>query len=415
MRRVAIFGVIALGFGCSGSAPIDSKSRNEPQPPWPPTGADLPRADSWANGTGATAWSIVDGTDLPWPFERGEDVAEGDEGATFIAGAPQRGYDTANRYFSLLKVSSDGTPDQTFGNEGLAISFAAFPSVWTWEVLALPGIEVTCGVVLGEDASFAMARLDAFGSPIGPVQGENATAGELLIHDATSCRALAGGPDFKYVAGAELKAGPHAVWRFNYDGSLDSGFGTDGRAIIPDLDPEGTCCVADLSVGVDGAIYAAVDWGYVFKLRSDGSLETSFGSGGYALAPGRAESVQVDSAGQVYVVGSDAYEPFIARYSSDGVLDHRFGSDGVLRVPRHGFLEDADVTSSGFVAVGVSERGGLLVRLRLNDAGELLAAPEVLDFPLQSATRFHAVEAFRDGSFVMSGFDPLLFRHVPGD
>ena len=148
-------------------------------------------------------------------------------------------------------------------------------------------------------------------------------------------------------------AGEHfAVARFNANGSLDTGFGTDGRVVI---DGGSETCL-DVAVQSDGRIIVVGDYyadpaalpaGFlVVRLNSDGSPDTSFGDGNgrtsvyfgassseYSAAVG----VRVRSDGRIVVAGPTSTTSLdkqfaVAQLLADGQLDMSFGSGGKATV-----------------------------------------------------------------------------------
>src|SRR5262245_44683704 len=138
-------------------------------------------------------------------------------------------------------------------------------------------------------------------------------------------------------------AGP-ALARYNTDGSLDTTFGSGGKVA-----PEYTRCVG-ASTGVaiqsDGKIVnagfhlqtGACDHMALARYNSDGSLDTSFRSGGMVATDfggsfDEATGVAIQTDGKIVAAGF-ASEPgtgrdfALARYNSDGSLDTGFGSGG---------------------------------------------------------------------------------------
>ena len=131
-----------------------------------------------------------------------------------------------------------------------------------------------------------------------------------------------------------------ALMRFNADGTVDSSFGSGGK-LVTDFgrDSEGL----NLTMQPDGKILVA---GYsnsdfaVTRYNPDGSLDSSFGSGGkvvtnfgsLALASDEAHSIILQPDGKIVVSGtsnSGGTNNFaVARYNPDGNLDSSFGSAG---------------------------------------------------------------------------------------
>ena len=188
------------------------------------------------------------------------------------------------------------------------------------------------------------------------------------------CYAIAVQPDGKIVA-AGIVFTPDsnrdfAVARYNTDGSLDSTFGSGGRVTTDFFgNKDGAVAVAFQS---DGKIVVA---GHAFdapgnlillalaRYNSNGSLDTSFGSGG-KVTGGRsmAESmlVQPDNkilvGGHIIGVGLANNEEFeLVRFNPGGTLDESFGSGG-------------EVTSD------FSDRQDNILALALQPDGRILAA-----------------------------------------
>lgn len=130
------------------------------------------------------------------------------------------------------------------------------------------------------------------------------------------------------------------VIRINADGSLDNTFGTNGMKFVDFLgDDDNGLSVAiqpDGKIVMAGYAYPEVGANFaVMRLNTDGSLDTSFDGDGKALtnlgleAYGRSVAIQYD--GKIVVAGL-AYvnEPNfgVVRYLENGALDNTFGDGG---------------------------------------------------------------------------------------
>ena len=128
------------------------------------------------------------------------------------------------------------------------------------------------------------------------------------------------------------------------DGDLDTSFDTDGKLTTPI--GSGDDYVNSVVVQSDGKIVVAGD-SYngsnedfaVLRYNSDGSLDTTFGTGGKVTTPigssyDFANSVVLQSDGKIVVAGSSSngsnYDFAIVRYNTDGSLDTTFDTDGKL-------------------------------------------------------------------------------------
>jgi uncharacterized delta-60 repeat protein len=164
-------------------------------------------------------------------------------------------------------------------------------------------------------------------------------------------------PSFDLKAGMALQtdgkilmvAGTTLV-RFNPDGALDSSFGNGGQATVP-FNQSGFDSAQDVAVQADGKIVvvglttSSVTFNDDFALarfNADGTLDSSFGSGGKVTTDffgsvDQARRVRIQPDGKILVAGSavTVLSPIssvrhfaLARYNSDGSLDTSFGSGG---------------------------------------------------------------------------------------
>jgi uncharacterized delta-60 repeat protein len=148
-------------------------------------------------------------------------------------------------------------------------------------------------------------------------------------------------PDGKIVVGgATWSSGSDSSWvlaRYSKRGRLDPTFGVGGQvttALAP-FDDE----LTDLVLQPDGKVVAV---GYKFegqestfalaRYNSDGSLDTTFGSGGKVeglLGGAGAAARQPD--GKLLAAGTSKYDFALVRYGPSGSLDAGFGTGGAVR------------------------------------------------------------------------------------
>ena len=246
--------------------------------------------------------------------DAGYDVAVLPDGKILVAGYGFNGnYDD----FVLLRYLSDGSPDSGFGTGGRWTIPVGTGSSAGYDMAVQPdGKIVISGYSSnGTNYDFTVLRRHPDGSPD---TGFNGT-GQVAIpmgsgpDEATGVAVM---PNGKIVAvGNSL--GPvnldFAVARFNPDGSLDTTFSDDGKATF---DPNGgTQGAQDVKVLPDGRILLA---GYsttngvsdfaVVGITAAGTLDTSFGNGGYAILPigagnDVAKDISLQADGKIVVAG----------------------------------------------------------------------------------------------------------------
>jgi uncharacterized delta-60 repeat protein len=256
----------------------------------------------------------------------------------------------------LARYASDGSFDTSFGTGGTATTH--FITTASSATLQADGKIVLIG---GAADSFAVARYDASGNldPSFGIGGKLTTSfGSSAIVDANS---VVSQPDGKLVvAGTVDNAGQYdfAVARYNNDGSLDTTFGAGGR-LVTDLASFEDRALS-VAVQVDGKIIAS---GFtrdalsrenfaLVRYNVDGSLDTSFGTGGEVVTDvastfsERVESIQVQPDGKIIVAGFSFNGPgaqsdfALVRYNSDGSLDTSFGSGGKVLTNAGGIRDE---------------------------------------------------------------------------
>lgn len=146
------------------------------------------------------------------------------------------------------------------------------------------------------------------------------------------------------VAGFSFNGADHdfALARYNWDGSLDAGFGTDGIlttsfgsgndiAYSVALQPDGKIVVAGASDNGSDNDFALA------RYNSDGTLDAAFGIAGklttnlesYSEDEARAIAIQAD--GKIVIAGRRHLWAVLLRYHPNGDLDDSFGSGGIVR------------------------------------------------------------------------------------
>jgi uncharacterized delta-60 repeat protein len=146
--------------------------------------------------------------------------------------------------------------------------------------------------------------------------------------------------DGKIVAAGTAAFREFALARYNADGTLDTTFGGDGKVTTNFTSRD------DAASGVavqpsDGMIVAAGTAGNsgafaLARYNIDGTLDTGFSSDGklttnFTSGPDVAFGVAIQGDGKIVaagLAGSDVWKLGLARYMADGSLDTSFGGDG---------------------------------------------------------------------------------------
>jgi uncharacterized delta-60 repeat protein len=200
----------------------------------------------------------------------------------------------------------------------------------------------------GSDDDFALVRYRTGGALDGSfgVAGEVATAVGPGDDDATALAMVANGKIVLAGSSSNGSDDDFALVRYNGGGSVDGSFGAGGQvrtSIGSGNDrPYAIAAQSDGKLVVAGSSFNGSDDDFaVVRYNADGSLDTSFGTGGVVTTPvGPADDVARAIAitnGKLVVAGSSSNgsdDDFaVARYNADGSLDVSFGTSGVVTTP----------------------------------------------------------------------------------
>ena len=278
--------------------------------------------------------------------------------------------------FALARYTSDGNLDTSFGTAGTTTTdFAGYNDLASSACIDSNERILVAGYANdGSDDDFALARYNSDGT----LDTSFGTGGKITTdfagnNDQANAMAIDSSGRIVVVGGSGDDFG---LVRYNADGSLDTTFGTGGM-VITDFWGNSDCATA-VAIDASGRLLVA---GYasdgsdddfaLARYNSDGTLDTSFGTGGkittdFAGNNDQANAMAIDSNGRIVIAGRasvDGNNDFaVARYYADGNLDTTFGSGGK---PTGDYALGSDVAnalsldSSGRIVVaGSSDRGG---------------------------------------------------------
>jgi uncharacterized delta-60 repeat protein len=300
--------------------------------------------------------------------------------------------------FLITRFFSNGLLDGTFGTGGSATTDFGGDEGAQFILQQGDGKLVAVGTTfIAGDWDFALARYTASGALDLSFNGSGKVVTDFGGTQFDIAESAVLQSDGKILVGGRTGTFTDSdiiVARYNTDGSLDSSFGTGGKVAFTVLvsqdnidlvlDPDGRILVS--ATGYDGA---SVPYAVLARLNADGSLDSSFGSGGVAVGPyGFFRYLVRESTGRLIVAGDTeetATSVFkLARFDRNGALDPTFGSGGVFLLSFEGELYgDLILQSDGKVVTAGDDytAGAAVVRLQSSfchspDPAGPCAAPE---------------------------------------
>ena len=257
------------------------------------------------------------------------------------------------------------------------------------------------------DSDFALARYNTDGS-LDTTFGSGGKVTTDFSGASDGADAVALQSDGKIVAAGGTSSSDFALVRYNRDGSLDPTFGSGGK-VTTDFTPGGNFGFASaLALQSDGKIVVA---GYagdfaLARYNTDGSLDTTFGSGGKVTtdfsAQGTFNALALQPDGRILAGGTYSDDFAVLRYNSDGSLDPSFGKNGIVQTHISGY--DLEGTESNSRVQG----------LALEPDGKIVSAGGVFSSKFVTAKTAFALARYNsDGSldttFGAGGTTPTSF------
>ncbi len=285
---------------------------------------------------------------------------------------------SGTRHSALARYTSSGALDTSFGNGGTVVTeFFVSDSSEAHDVAIQPdGKIITVGRanVQGASNSFiSLARYTTMGALDTSFDADGKVTTSFTGYPYAIPSAIALQADGKIVtAGRANTSGPGGynfalddfmVARHNADGTVDTGFGTNGQAVA---NINGGDDVYTLAIQPDGKILAGGEANYpndqfaLARFTTAGVLDNTFGTGGKTTTTFvssneqqiRAIAIQTD--GKIVAAGYAKTGPgtgiegrdfALARFSPDGALDTSFGVDGKISTDFFGNFEGAEAVA----------------------------------------------------------------------
>jgi uncharacterized delta-60 repeat protein len=273
-------------------------------------------------------------------------------------------------------MAHPGDLDTSFGSSGKkTINFGGTDAAQA--VLVQPNGRVVAAGGGGPASSFCVVRLRAANGTLDPTFGSGGKRVVDFGTDDESVYSAALQPDGKIVVAGDSRL-QVAVVRLKANGALDPTFDGDGKKILSwgvigratavVVTPNGKILLGGFSGPEGGNIQVA-------RLKANGALDTTFGTGAIATIDfggddfGEAMARQAD--GRIVVAGrSSAAGAVVARLRATGVLDPDFGSGGRVTLPGGGSARAVVVQPDGkIILAGNASISAMMVVTRLMPNG----------------------------------------------
>lgn len=191
----------------------------------------------------------------------------------------------------------------------------------------------------------------------------------------------------------------HVQMLINSDGSVDTSFGTNGKAftnfaVNNTQTIQDTYLLDDNSILIAGSISTSnstIYDGFIAKFNANGSLDTSFGTNGFSqviftdsdgsqAVTDMMNKLTLQSDGKILIAGfsngaGNSSKFSVARLNASGTLDTTFGTEGTMTFPIYGFSDvitdiksqpDGKIIVSGLSKINSLDRAYVVARLTPN-------------------------------------------------
>jgi uncharacterized delta-60 repeat protein len=267
---------------------------------------------------------------------RGDDMAVQADGKIVVVGTNL--LNTSNYDVVLARYNTDGSLDTSFGTGGTLQVMEAIHQIAAGVAIRPDGKII----VVGQDGPTATQRLfiyrfnsdgsldTTFGTNGKAVSSVNGSAGLKVVLQ----------PDGKIVVSGYVMSSGFTVFRFNSDGTADTTFNTTGYNIFPSAYKAWA-----VALQADGKIIAGgsrdfLDEGVWGRFNTDGTIE-----GGLILSDVDIRDIAVQADGKIVFVGRGVGTSMggaaITRYNADRTLDKNFGNLGINNASFRTFPENS--------------------------------------------------------------------------
>jgi uncharacterized delta-60 repeat protein len=340
------------------------------------------------------------------------------------------GYNTAggnNLFFA--KYNLDGSRDTNFASAGIFAGKPTGSGILATAMAETDSGEIFLGAYEQESSSLSVIKLHENGT----IDTNFASGGIWSSSDSSPSRAkythaMHVQDDGKILVGSmSANSENNSISRLNSDGSIDSGFATDGKIIFDFVDGATVESLVDMQLLDDGKILLLIDVeenndSQLIRLNSDGSLDSEFADAGVMVLDsatyGSVEAFSVNKNSQILLAGFSADQLIVSRWLFDGSVDISYADSGISTQQLSddmASIKGVIALADGRVIIGGNTTNNNLFAARLLENGELDLdfsgdgyravdigiGTDVYDVQLQSNNKILFSGSVRDGRGMM--------------
>jgi uncharacterized delta-60 repeat protein len=241
---------------------------------------------------------------------------------------------------SVKVFTQYGVPDPNFDGDGILTFNINDSSSAAFAVKAMYNNKILVAgfAYNGHDMDFALARIHPDGSPDNTFGTDGLVLTDFSTHDdrATSMKIQEDGKII--LGGLANNGGSFAIARYNADGSPDNSFSSDGKVtpaegIGVDFGPS-LLLQEDGKIIIAGSDYHNSDYYFsMVRYTSSGTIDNTFSPDINAL-PALINCATLQPDGKILaggqVAAASGVDQIIARFNSDGSVDNTFSYDGMV-------------------------------------------------------------------------------------
>ncbi|MEO7801939.1 MAG: delta-60 repeat domain-containing protein, partial [Ginsengibacter sp.] len=231
----------------------------------------------------------------------------------------------------LAKYNIDGSFDHTFhGNGTITENFKQGSTVYTSTIEQPDGKVIAAGYLFnGNDYDFLVSRFNTNGSFDNTFSGDGSQTISFLNSNDYAF-ALAIQQDGKIIVSGQAIIGENADFalaRLNVDGTIDNTFDGDGKQTTNISTND---IGSHLAIQTDGKILLGANT-TLLRYSAAGALDPTFNGAGKLTSIIPINDFALQSTGKIIIGGNRGSNFALARYNSNGTIDNTFSQDGLVQ------------------------------------------------------------------------------------